>query len=318
MKALLFTISLFGMLTVASSVRAEDPPQYLIQWGSYGTGDGQFNYPFGVAVDATGNVLVADEGNHRIQKFTSSGDFLLTWGAFGHGDGELYFPAGIAVDVVGNVYVADQYNNRVQKFTGSGTFLMVIGGPGMGDGEFQSPTTIAVDNDGFLYVVDHGNNRIQKFNPNGEFVLAWGSYGSGPGQFSRPYGVAVDVWGHVFVCELAGYRIQKFTTGGEFVSSFGDFSSFDLAVDQGGNVYVGNANSIVKFDNNGVLLTQWGSTGMDPGQFNRPYGIAVDGRNNVYVVDSENHRVQVFGDYGTSVHQFPHYVSWGRTKTFYR
>jgi DNA-binding beta-propeller fold protein YncE len=86
------------------------------RWGSYGTGNGQFKNPWGVAVDSAGNVYVADTGNDRIQKFDPNGRFLTKWGSRGSGNGQLFGPSDIEVDSGGNVYVVDQLNNRVQKF----------------------------------------------------------------------------------------------------------------------------------------------------------------------------------------------------------
>ena len=80
---------------------------FITKWGSLGSGDGQFNYPNGVAIDSSGNVYVADSDNHRIQKFDSSGGFITKWGSFGSEDGQLNGPSGVAVDSSGNVYVAD-------------------------------------------------------------------------------------------------------------------------------------------------------------------------------------------------------------------
>ncbi|MBI4200532.1 MAG: 6-bladed beta-propeller, partial [Chloroflexi bacterium] len=73
-----------------------------------------------VAVDASGNVYVADQENDRIQKFTSGGLFLAKWGSFGSGDGQFNEPRGVAVDAAGNVYVADYGNDRIQKFASGG------------------------------------------------------------------------------------------------------------------------------------------------------------------------------------------------------
>jgi sugar lactone lactonase YvrE len=89
---------------------------YLGQWGSYGSGDGQFHNPTGVTTDASGDVYVADYGNDRIQKFTGSGAYLAQWGSLGNGNGQFNFPAGVTTDAAGNVYVADYGNNRIQKF----------------------------------------------------------------------------------------------------------------------------------------------------------------------------------------------------------
>jgi DNA-binding beta-propeller fold protein YncE len=89
---------------------------YVTQWGAQGSGDGQFVFPFGVAVDASGNIYVADQVNNRIQIFTSSGAYLAQWGTGGSGNGQFQLPTGVAVDSSGNVYVADNGNHRIQKF----------------------------------------------------------------------------------------------------------------------------------------------------------------------------------------------------------
>jgi tetratricopeptide (TPR) repeat protein len=90
--------------------------QFINAWGNSGTGDKQFNNLRLIAVDSSGNVYVADSGNHRIQKFTSSGSFLATWGSQGTGNGQFNGPRGIAVDGSGNVFVGDTDNNRIQRF----------------------------------------------------------------------------------------------------------------------------------------------------------------------------------------------------------
>ena len=88
-----------------------------------GSGNGQFRFPEGIAVDGSGNVYVTDQQNHRVQVFNSSGEFLRKWGSFGSGDGQFDFPRGIAVDISGNVYVTNSRDNRVQVFSSSGEFL---------------------------------------------------------------------------------------------------------------------------------------------------------------------------------------------------
>jgi len=89
---------------------------FLAQWGTSGSGPGQFSSPSGVAVDSDKNVYSADSGNHRIQKFDHNGNFLTQWGTFGTANGQFSLPVSLAVDTSANVYVADYYNHRIQKF----------------------------------------------------------------------------------------------------------------------------------------------------------------------------------------------------------
>jgi tripartite motif-containing protein 71 len=84
--------------------------------GSAGSGDGQFNYPQNIAIDANGNLYVADTGNNRIEKFDTNGVYLSQFGSFGSGNGQFNYPVGLAFDLHGHVYVSDVANNRIQKF----------------------------------------------------------------------------------------------------------------------------------------------------------------------------------------------------------
>ena len=270
---------------------------FVTKWGSFGSGDGQFNQPRGVAVDGSGNVFVDDTGNNRIQKFTNTGTFLLSfgWGVadgvaafetcttgcqagiFGSGDGQFNFPNGLAVDGSGNVFVAEQNNNRVQKFDGNGTFLTKWGSLGSGDGQFTDPRSVAVDASGNVFVAEFTGNRVQKFTNTGTFLLAFGwgvadgvaafetcttgcqagISGSGDGQFNLPFGIAVDGSRSVFVDDFGNNRIQKFT-------------------------------------NTGTFVTKWGSAGSGNGQFAGSIGVAVDGSGHVFVVERDNVRIQKF------------------------
>jgi len=193
---------------------------FLTKWGSEGeepwdlpggSEDGQLLCPFGVAVDRSGNVYVADTYNYHIQKFSPWGWFLTKWGSEGSGDGEFKNPTGIAVDGSGNVYVTDIDNNCIQKFSSDGVFLTSWGSFGSEDGQFNHPAGVAVEGNGNIYVADTDNNRIQKFSSDGVFLTSWGSYGSEDGQFNRPSGVAVDRSGNVYVADSGNDRIQKFT-----------------------------------------------------------------------------------------------------------
>ena len=291
------TLSIFiFMLLCNSNLFAEDPPDFMLKWGSYGSGDGQFFLPYGVAVDSSGNVYVADCGNHRIQKFDSSGVFLTKWGSYGSGDGQLWCPIGIAVDDSDNIYVVEFVNNRIQKFNSDGEFITKWGSEGSGDGEFTNPHFIAVDNSGFVYVADTMNSRVQKFSSDGEFITKWG----GSGEFYYTSGIAVDSDYNVFVSDWFGCRIQKFTSEGVFLTKWGTFPSGDvllwcpmgIAVNENGDVYVADQNlyRIQKFTTNGNFLTNWNEN------FNKPSAVTVDNINDViYVCDTFNHRIMKFG-----------------------
>jgi len=278
---------------------------FMTKWGSHGSGDGQFDTLWGIAVDSSGYVYVGDRWNHRIQKFTSNGTFEHKWGSEGSGDGQLSSPVGVAVDGAGYVYVADQQNHRIQKFTSYGTFVTKWGSHGSGDGQLSSPVGVAVDSSGYVYVADSNNHRVQKFTSDGTFIAIWGSEGSGDGQFNHPIGIAADEAGYVYVADQQNHRIQKFTSNGTFVTKWGSYDSGDgqlnapegIAVDSSGCVYVADTlnHRIQKFKSNGTFVNKWGNDGGQEGQVSYPQGIAVDSSGCVYVADGGGNCIQKFG-----------------------
>ena len=114
---------------------------FLREWGGTGSDEGRFRQPGDVAVDASGNVFVADTLNHRIQVFDSAGKFIRAWGALGHADGRFDSPCGVAIDASGDVYVADTFNNRIQVFDSAGNFIRKWGT----ERRFIAPIGIAID-----------------------------------------------------------------------------------------------------------------------------------------------------------------------------
>jgi secreted PhoX family phosphatase len=108
------TVAVLALL--AGSQKAVADYTFVRSVGSIGSGNGQFNNPAAVAVDASGNVWVADIGNNRIQEFSGSGVYLQQFGSQGSGNGQFNHPAALAVDTLGNVWVADIGNNRIQEF----------------------------------------------------------------------------------------------------------------------------------------------------------------------------------------------------------
>ena len=131
--------------------------------GSAGAGPAQFNHPAAVALDAAGNLYVADRGNDRVVMLSAGGQEQRQWAARGSAEGHLFAPAGVAVDAGGQVIVLDAGNNRVQVFDPAGRFLARWGRRGVGPGELSQPGALALDCAGNVYVADTNNNRVQRF-----------------------------------------------------------------------------------------------------------------------------------------------------------
>ena len=123
-------------------------------FGTTGSGDGQFNDPVAVAVDSSFNIFVVDQSNNRIQRFNNTLLYVDQWGSLGTGPGQFDSPTGIAIDIANNVYVVDTNNNRVQKFDTDGTYLDEWGGLGSADGQLNQPFGIFIDIDSNVYVTE--------------------------------------------------------------------------------------------------------------------------------------------------------------------
>jgi DNA-binding beta-propeller fold protein YncE len=226
--------------------------------GGRGKGKGEFDSPVGIAVDRTGNLLVADTNNGRIEKFSPKGTFLDIIGTKGSGQGQFGAPNGIAVDHTGNIYVADAGNHRVQKLTADGKWIAEWKGPDVG---FYGPRRIAIGADDSVYVLDQGRTRVVKFNPDGQVLSVWGSKGTGDAQFDDPASVAVDTaTNKVYVADPRNKRIQVFDSNGRFVTKWivpewgGPYGFEDLAINStAGRLYASSThmNTILVFDLNG-------------------------------------------------------------------
>ncbi|MCE7957971.1 MAG: hypothetical protein DYH06_08555, partial [Acidobacteria bacterium ACB2] len=321
--------------------------------GSPGSADGtgsaaRFGYPDGVAVDASGNVYVADSLNHTIRKVTPAGAVTTLAGlagSSGAADGtgsaaRFDDPDGMAVDASGNLYVADYGNHTIRYVTPAGvvtTLAGLAGSAGSADGtgsaaRFDNPIGVAVDASGIIYVADYWNHTIRKVTPAGVVTTLAGLAGSsgaadGTGsaaQFSFPEGLAADISGSLYVADRGNRTIRRVTPAGvvtTLAGLAGSLGSADgtgstarfggpagVAVDSSGNVYVADASNhtIRKVTPAGDVTTLAGLA-LSPGsadgtgsaaRFKDPHGVAVDGAGNVYVADRGNHTIRVVTSVG--------------------
>ncbi len=250
-----------------------------------------FFHPDGVAVDAAGNVYVADEYNDLIRRVTPAGvvsTLAGTAGVSGSTDGVgtaalFYHPQGVAVDSAGAIYVADTFNDEIRKIVCTGstastcTVSTVAGSttPGHADGtgpaaSFNHPEGIAVDALGNVYVADSLNDEIREISPGGLVTTLAGSTvagnvdGSGTSaEFNFPVGIAIDSAGTIFVADYNNNEIRE-------------ISSSDVVSTLAGSGASGDVNGA------GAAASFWG-----------PQSVAVDSAGNVYVADSLNDQIRL-------------------------
>ena len=322
------------------------------------------NQPMGVAVDASGNLFIADTLNFRVRKLSNGIITTIAGGgtpADGLGDGApatsaSMLPAAVALDASGNLFIADVGSNRIRKISSDGVITTVAGsgtagfslsssnGGFAGDGGpaasalLNSPRGIALDQSGNLFIADSNNHRIRKVSATGVITTIAGSggvglnsQGSSNGGFAgdgglatsallnTPTGVAVDASGNIFIADEGNDRIRKVSAIGlinTYVAVFtGDdgeptqlFSPSGVALDTAGNLYIAESSgdrirrvtvsgiATVAGSGNGGSSSRGALSG-DGGPatsalLSSPEGVAVDAAGNVFIADTTNNRIR--------------------------
>ena len=211
--------------------------------GSSGSGDGQFSSPYGISIK--GDVLyVADYGNHRVQKLTSSGKFLHKFGQQGSGQGQFNSPVAVIIDSNNKLIVSENHNHRIQIFNENGGWLLTIVGKGSGNHSFQSPWGLALDPQGNIHVAAHGSDTIKVFTKEGVYVRMYGDP-------NRPIGIAIDGEGYSLVSEYSGHCLSIYDHEGNKIHTVGNLKNpHGTALDpRDGSVFIANygANTVLKY-----------------------------------------------------------------------
>ena len=260
--------------------------------------DAQLHFPYGVALDAAGNLYFADTNNNRIRKVDSAGVISTIAGTgergFG-GDGgpavqaQFTGPRGLATDGAGNLYFADYGNHRIRKVDAAGTITKFAGGGEItfsGDGgpaggaQLRSPFDVAADAAGNLFIADTDAYRIRKVDSAGLITTIAGTgevgFGGdgGPATDARlasPGAMATDGAGNLYIADWLNYRIRKVDSAGVITTIAGT----------GEPGFGGDGGPAVQ------------------AQFTLPRGIATDSTGNLYIADTNNHQIRKVDAAGT-------------------
>ena len=180
--------------------------------GSFGEGPHHMIYPRGIATDYCGNVFVSSD--HKLQRFTSSGELLKYVGQEGGEEGEFDEPRGLTLHD-NLVYVCDRNNHRIQVFDFDLNFVRSIGSRGSKRGQFIAPSDCKFDNSGNMYVAERVNERVQVMDSSGRFIREFGQ-----GKLREPSGLLIADK-YVYVSDFKGDCILVYETSGQYVTSFG-------------------------------------------------------------------------------------------------
>lgn len=293
LRALASAVVALGLVAGAGAAAgALQPYVFLLQWGSTGSGNGQFQLPADGTVDTAGNVYVVDQTLGRIQKFTPDGGFIKAWDKACKLCPPFAAPSGIAAGN-GAVWLADGGNHRLVKMDTNGAQQLEVPSPPAGQpGAFGAPSRIAVDSQGSVYVVTFLSTQVQVFTATGSYLRTIQTgFGLAAG--------AVTVRGsttYVLGSDSGSLRIEKYDRFGGLIGSFpvpGAAGAPGLGIDAQNRLYVSDGSGTIRLvSSTGQVLGQLGSFGSGPLQFNNPAVAVPNALGILYVVDRGNDRVQ--------------------------
>ncbi len=292
-------------------------------------GNASLFWPSGVALDAAGNLFIADADNQRIREVNANGiiSTVAGDGSFGYtGEGQratnsaLSTPRGVAVDANDNLFIVDSGDERVREETNG--ILNTVAGNGVfgysGDGgaatnaELYTPFGVAVDAQGNVYIADMLNSRIRRVDVNGVITTVAGNGANGDSgdggaatnaSLNSPEGVTVDANGNLFIADTGNDRIRRVDTNGMITTVATAADPTGVALDADGDVYISETqqNYILKADtagnsaivagNGNYAYTGDGGAATNASLWN-PAGVAVDAAGNLYIADTENNRIR--------------------------
>ncbi|MHA2033066.1 MAG: hypothetical protein ACXAD7_05235 [Candidatus Kariarchaeaceae archaeon] len=272
-------------------------PVFASQFGTNGSGPGEFYYPRYITSNAT-HMFVSDGDNHRVQIFDLDGNYMSEFGELGTGIEQFNYTCGVALND-SHIFVVDANNYRVQMFTPSGYYAGEFGSYGSGDGQFTSPRGIAV-NDTHIFVTDiaDGVDRVQIFDLAGNYQDQFGGTGGGDGQLNFPHGIAINGT-HIFIAEASNHRASVFDAAGNFVDTFAGFwYPYGISI-SGERIYVSDTGNyrIRVFDQSGPpwnhlrTFGTYGTTGN--GNFDHPFATTLSD-DHLIVLDAYQQRIQMF------------------------
>lgn len=282
-RACLLLIATIGLSATAFG---QTPYAYTNQWVTLPAAG--LNQPTGVALDASGNIFVADSANHAVKEILAAGGYTTVntlASAF-----TFNTPADVALDRSGNVYVADSGANAVYRIAKAGGYVNVRT---LGSG-FKAPTSVAVDSSGNVFVADSGNNAVKEIEaPTYRTVVTLG----GGYSFGEVYGVALDGSGNLFVADSVGNAVDELTAGSSYTSVTplgGGFAFQDpiaVAVDADGNLYVNQNDFPINLLELPAAETYGTVLELPSPSSENPVGLATDANGDLFVGDVYNNQV---------------------------